>query len=177
MRRTSVLVTIALVSTHSPSSRSLAADPAPSAARGSLLPALLPNAQYEYHFDRNSLRDCRRAGDSIIALTDSGNLLRFDLATLQPTREWFGPSPALCLGQRSSGELIVGFADGRISRLDPKSFALTELMRLPSKPRFLAFQSGIEDDTSTSGLVAVIEGTRRVEQKGAVIRRFALDRP
>ena len=161
MRRMSLLAAIALIGIFQSSFQSFAVAQVLGAASGSR-----PHAQYEYHFDRNALRDIRRAGDSIIALTDSGNLLRFDLTTLQLAREWFGPSPALCLGQRVSGELIVGFADGQISRLDPKSLALTELMRLPSRIMFLAFRGGDAGTASTSGLVAVIEGTRSVEHYG-----------
>ena len=35
-------------------------------------------AEYEYHFNRNALKDSRRTGDALIALTASGDLLRFD---------------------------------------------------------------------------------------------------
>ena len=38
-------------------------------------------ARYEYHFNRNSLRDSRPVGDALVALSSSGNLLRFDLGT------------------------------------------------------------------------------------------------
>ncbi len=64
---------------------------------------------YDYHYDRNALRDARRADDTIIALTESGNLLRLDLTTLKLTREWFGPVPV----SRSSWGLR------RHGRLDP----------------------------------------------------------
>jgi hypothetical protein len=48
-------------------------------------------AHYEYHYDRNALRDSRRAGDALIALTRAGNLLRFDARTLKLAGESFGP--------------------------------------------------------------------------------------
>src|SRR5271169_1670533 len=72
------------------------AEPGPGSPTGTVrLPSGL-TAHYAYHFNRNALRDSRRAGDAIIALTDSGNLLRLDLATLKLTREWFGPVPVVC---------------------------------------------------------------------------------
>jgi len=39
-------------------------------------------ARWRYQFDRNSLQDARLSGTSVIALTDSGDLLSFDAATL-----------------------------------------------------------------------------------------------
>ena len=47
-------------------------------------------ASYTLHFDRNSLRDSLRLGDSLIALTSSGTLLRFELPTIRPARERIG---------------------------------------------------------------------------------------
>ena len=74
------------------------AEPGSESPSGTIrLPAGL-TAHYDYHYDRNA----RRAGDAIIALTESGNLLRFDLATLKLTREWFGPVPIACLGRAST---------------------------------------------------------------------------
>ncbi len=77
------------------------------------------DAHYAYHYDRNALRDSRLAGDALIALTRSGNLLRFDAKTLTLTREWFGPVPATCLGRGENDAVLVGFEDGRVCRVDP----------------------------------------------------------
>src|SRR5689334_20760667 len=57
-------------------------------------------AHYAYHYNRNALADVLPAGDAFLALTDSGNLLRFDRATLKLTKEWFGPTAMTCLGRR-----------------------------------------------------------------------------
>ena len=166
MPRTASLAGLAILAALSLPARSIASNQSSSGASGSFRLASGLTAQYDYHFDRNAVRDCRRSGGSLIALSDSGNLLRFDLAALRLTREWFGPSPAACLAQRSNGELIVGIADGRVCRIDPESLTLTELTRLASKPAFIAFRAGDAPGDPTSSLVAVVEGMRQVKQAG-----------
>src|SRR5689334_18243962 len=84
-------------------------------------------AHYVYHYDRNALAGALIAGDAIIAMTDSGNLLRFDRATLKLAKEWFGPTAATCLGRGGDGDLLVGFADGRIARVAPADLTVTDL--------------------------------------------------
>jgi hypothetical protein len=94
-------------------------------------------AHYTYHYNRNALADVLRTGDAPIARTDSGNLLRFDRATLALTREWFGSVPASCLGRGENGAVLAGFIDGRIGRIDPVSLAMTELARLTGKVQWV----------------------------------------
>ncbi len=123
-------------------------------------------AHYEYHFNRNALRDIRRAGDAIIALTDSGNLLRFDLASLALMREWYGPSAVSCLGRGSNGTVLAGFEDGRICRLDPETLQPSELARLAGTPQWI--EERIAEPARGTGpkILAVVEKSKWVEREG-----------
>jgi hypothetical protein len=142
------------------------AEPGSGSASGTIrLPSGLA-AHYAYHYNRNALRDSRLVGDAIIALTESGNLLRLDLATLKLTREWFGAVRAVCLGRGELGAVLAGFEDGRVCRVDAASLALTEVVRLSGKPRWV---EAVADDAGPSAktrLVAVVEQTRPVERNG-----------
>jgi hypothetical protein len=56
---------------------------------------------YAYWYNRNALADAVLLGDSVLALTDSGNLIRFDVATRRPVAEhirW--PAAKSCLPRR-----------------------------------------------------------------------------
>ena len=146
--------------------------PCPAAEPGSGLPSgtvRLPSgltAHYAHYSDRNALRDSRRSGDAVIALTEGGTLLRLDLATLNLTREWSGPVPVACLGTGENGTVLAGFEDGRVCRVDPATLALTELARLPGKPRWVGALSDDAGPRVKSRLVVVIEQTRPVERNG-----------
>ena len=115
-------------------------------------------AHYAYQYNRNALADARIDGDSLIALTDAGSLLRFDRATLSLTKESLGPVPATCLGRGEGGSILAGFADGRIRRLDPSSLATTELARLPGKPQWV----GVTAAGAKPRLIAVVERKKQV---------------
>src|SRR5215831_19360826 len=56
-------------------------------------------AHSAYHYNRIALADVLPAGEALLALTDSGNLLRFDRTTLKLSKERFGPTPVTCLGR------------------------------------------------------------------------------
>ena len=114
-------------------------------------------ASYEYHFNRNALRDSLPVGDALIALTGSGNLLRFDAATLELTGEWFGPVPVASIGRGEGDALLVGFEDGRIALVDPETFAIEELARVPEAPRWVGLRA------DGRGIVAVTDWVRRVD--------------
>ena len=111
-------------------------------------------AHYAYHSNRNAVADLARAGDALIALTDLGNFLRLNYATLELTREWFGPVPATCLGRGENGAVLAGLADGRICRIDPATLATTELARLTGKLQWVGVTSA---GTAKPRLVAVVE--------------------
>jgi hypothetical protein len=121
-------------------------------------------ARYAYHFDRNALAASRRAGDALVALTDSGNLLRFDLATRKITREWFGPARATCLGPGRAGEILVGFEDGQVGRVDLATLAPTRVASLADKLQWVGMVTdGARDEPR---LLAVVERKKWVEREG-----------
>ncbi len=121
------------------------------------------DAHYAYHYDRNALRDSRLAGDALIALTRSGNLLRFDAKTFTLAREWFGPVPATCLGRGEDDAVLVGFEDGRVCRVDPATLALTEVVKLPERVQSVAFSRA---ENGRGGLVAAVERRTWFERNG-----------
>ena len=112
------------VATLSLAARTWAVATAPSAplpgAVGELTLGSGPTFQWTYHFDHNALIDSRLVGAGTIALTEAGNLLRYDLREHRITRERFGPVKATCLGQDPTGAVFAGYDDGRIERLIPR---------------------------------------------------------
>ncbi len=115
---------------------------------------------YEYHYDRNALRTSERVGDALVAVSDSGNLLRFDFATHKLTRERFGPSRVVCLGRGERDVVLAGLEDGRICRVDPGTLNLTEVVRLKDRPQWIGPTAG--------GLVAVVERSKLIDVRGRV---------
>gem|GEM_PF-5680519 len=112
-------------------------------------------ARYEYHFNRNSIRDSVLVSDALIALTNSRNLVRFDLKTLQPTHEYFEAEWISCIGGDERDTALVGLEDGRICRVDSKTLKLTELAMLPGEPTWLGVSQG--QGPARSRIVAVVE--------------------
>ncbi len=96
-----------------------------------------------YQRDGNALAKAVSSGDSIVALTDSGALLRFDRATLRLTTESFGPVAAPCLGRGEGDTVLAGFADGRIARVDPATLAITELARSTGEVAWVGVTSAV----------------------------------
>ena len=76
-------------------------------------------AHFAYHHDRNALADAVLAGDSIVALSQSGALLRFDRGSLAWKAEHFEKAAATCLGRGADASVLAGFDDGRIMQVDP----------------------------------------------------------
>jgi hypothetical protein len=118
---------------------------------------------YAYHYDRNALTDILSDGDALLALTDSGNLLRFDRVNLGLTREWFGPSPAVCLGRGEGGAVLVGFADGRVGRVDPATLTVTEIARMPGKVQWVGMMPRVAGRPAKARVIAVVERTKWVK--------------
>ncbi len=109
-----------------------------------------PTVVYDYHFDRNAFADSVDLPGGLVALTRSGNLIRFDPETRKPTREWFGPSRITCMGQGEPGSALIGFEDGRVARLDPATLEFKVIATLPGQPHWVGTKAG-------GGAVAVVE--------------------
>ena len=98
---------------------------------------------YAYHFNRNDVRHSWRVGDSIVALTGSGNLLRFEMPGYKLTHQGIGSPKAVCLGRGVGDEVLAGFADGAVYRLDPSTLARTKVGQLPAAPVWVgAYSTG-----------------------------------
>jgi hypothetical protein len=99
--------------------------------------------RYSYHFDHNALKDCLRIGDILIALTDSGNLLRFDAATLKMTGQQVvhGRGTAVAVG--ANGSLLVGTLAGRVWKVDPATLAAEPLFETPGEVVWLGSRPGM----------------------------------
>ena len=119
-------------------------------------------ARCEYHFDRNSLRQSLRAGDSLIALTSSGNILRFALPAVRLTRERVGAEVVTCLGRGVDDEVLAGLSDGRVCRVDLVTLDLKEVARLASKPLWV----GQYARDGRSGILGVVEASKKVTEDG-----------
>ncbi len=139
------------------------AEPGSSSPAGVVRLTSGPTAHYAYHYDRNALAELVRAGDAVIARTDSGNLLRFDRATLKLTKEWFGPVPVTCLGRGEGDIVLAGFADGRVGRIDPASLAMTELARLPAHLQWVGAVTAGAGEMAKPRVVAVVEQKKRIK--------------
>ena len=85
---------------------------------------------YTIHFDRNSLRNSQRLANSLIALTSSGTLLRFDQPTVRLGRERIGAEEVTCLGRGQGEVVLAGLSDGRVCRVDPTTLDLTDVAKL-----------------------------------------------
>jgi hypothetical protein len=127
------------------------------------------SASYTVHFDRNSLRDSCRVGDSLIALTSSGTLLRFELPAIKLVRERIGADEVTCIGRGEAAAVLAGLADGSVCRVDPVSLELTDVARLPSAPRWIGRRAAAAK--RPAGLLALTTQSKNVEEDG---RRFSV---
>lgn len=127
-----VLAADAAQDTH-PSKESAAAP----FARGRVTAQGSPAIAWEYHYDRNALRDTLPVADGFLSLTQAGNLLRFgsDLRTLR--KEYFGPVPITCLAGTQDNGIVAGFDDGRIMKVDPATLTFSPVASVPGSVRWI----------------------------------------
>jgi hypothetical protein len=133
------------------------------------LPAGL-KAHAAYHFNRNALKAACLTDDGLLAVTDSGNLLRFDPKDLRLQQE-IRPDAAVrsVIAAKGVGVLAAD-TDGRVYRVDPKTLKLTEFAKLPSVPQWM---TGFRDASKQKdGVLAVAAGADEIE-----IHRLGFDRP
>lgn len=92
---------------------------------------------YTIHFDRNPIRDSLRVGNSLIAATTSGALLRFELPEARLVQERIEADEVTCLGRGEAGEVLAGLRQGRVCRVDPVTLQLTEMTKLSAEPTWI----------------------------------------
>jgi hypothetical protein len=84
----------------------------------------LGTVQWSYHFDHNALKDAKLVGRDLVALTESGNLVRFDAETLAITAHQVVPGRGIAVAHGDSGKLLIGAEDGQIYELTSDTFTL-----------------------------------------------------
>jgi hypothetical protein len=99
-------------------------------------------ARFAYSFDHNALADGVRAGDAVIALTASGNLLSVDARTLALTAQRVVRGRATAIALDDRGVVLVGTEDGQIATVDPSTLALTTIGRAGGSVVWLARRNG-----------------------------------
>lgn len=94
-------------------------------------------AHVTYHFNRNALSAACLTDDGLLAVADSGNLLRFDLKELRLLQE-VRPAAAITHLTTAKGVgVLAACADGRVLRIDPKTLKLTEFAKLRATPLWI----------------------------------------
>ncbi len=94
-------------------------------------------AHYTAYPNRNALADAVLIGNAILARTDAGTLIRFDRSTFAMVKESVGPIAATALGRGERGAVLVGYADGRVGRLDPSSLEIAEVARVSGRVQWV----------------------------------------
>jgi hypothetical protein len=87
----------------------------------------LPNgshAQYTYFFDHNALADGVIVGEFLLAITDSGNLLRLNADSLEMTGQTIVPGSARSIAAESKDSALIGTLDGHVYRARAQSLQL-----------------------------------------------------
>lgn len=84
-------------------------------------------------YDRNAFKDSVVVGDTAIALTEAGTLLRFRLPEVVLSGEYSGAVPVACIGERN-GIVVAGGADGSVSRVDVSTMTLLPMGKVDGKP-------------------------------------------
>ena len=93
-----------------------------------------PGVQVSYLQDRNRLRDSRKVGESLVALTDSGHLLRFDATTFALTGERLARRRIVCLGPIETGSFLAGLEDGTLVRVNVETLLAERIGEVPGQP-------------------------------------------
>ena len=118
----------------------------------------LPTGQpvrYRYFFDHNALHDCVEVTNTVVCLTESGNVLRFDASTLHLTAQAVVPGRATALTAAGPDKILIGTQNGEIDRLDPATLDLKPMAIAEGK---IVWLSRCESDMNQAdGVVAVVD--------------------
>jgi hypothetical protein len=104
--------------------------------------------RYRYDFDLNALQDGIRVGDFMVALTESGNLISYDLKRMAIIA--VNPKyKATCIGNGKGETILSGFVDGKIAIVDPATLQLTPYAQMDSRVTWIgsAFSIGKQEIT------------------------------
>src|SRR5262245_32545271 len=118
-----------------------------------IAPAL--TAHYEYHYDRNAIRDSRRSGDYLVALTEAGNVIWFAGDPLKPVKELIDPVPATALGGGNLSGVQVGYRDGRLLSFDTDHRQQPRVERVGGEILWIGWHNG--GPHASSGPVVLVK--------------------
>ena len=93
---------------------------------------------FTYHFDHNALAAAVRVDEWLIALTASGNLLRFDARMLTVAAQAVVPGRATAISVEDGHRVMLGTEDGQIASVDPVTLDRTVLARSEGSVQWLA---------------------------------------
>jgi hypothetical protein len=94
--------------------------------------------RYTYYFDHSGVKSCVRAGNSLIVLTESGNLVRFDAESLRMTGQQIVRGRATAITVDDRDHILIGTEDGKISEVDPATLEQTTVARANGRIEWLA---------------------------------------
>jgi len=115
--------------------------------------------RWSYHFDHNALKDAKRIGRDIVALTESGNLVRFDAETLSITGHQVIPGRGTAITEGKAGTLLVSTENGQIYEVPPTTLELTPLLRANGRIVWLTLGAVAGH---TDSIVAVVDSRAHV---------------
>lgn len=110
--------------------------------------------RFRYYFNHNALKDCVRIGQSLIALTESGNLIRFDSETLGMDGQAIIPGRGTAMAP-DSDRALIGTQDGKIYGVDPASLNLKVVTTVQGRVVWLSGDGS--GDTQNNRIVAVVD--------------------
>jgi len=114
----------------------------------------LGTVQWSYHFDHNALKDAELVGRDLVALTESGNLVRFNADTLAITAHQVVPGRGIAVARGDFGKLLIGAEDGQIYELTSDTFTLTRVTKAAGRVVWLGSGKTLG---KTHSIVAVID--------------------
>jgi hypothetical protein len=113
------------------------------------------HARFTYYFNHNALEDCVRVGNSFVALTESGNLLRFDALTLGLTGQAVVSGRASTITLDGRNRVLIGTQEGHILEVDP--VALTQKLIAATEGKIVWLSGSQSAGSSDQMVVAVVD--------------------
>ncbi len=111
--------------------------------------------RFTYHFNHNALKDCVQVADSLVCLTESGDVLRFDAEALRMNAEEIVPGRATTITVISPDRILIGTQAGEISEVDPITLGLKHITTADGKIIWLSGSGSPSNQSAT--IVAVVD--------------------
>lgn len=115
---------------------------------------------FAYYFNQNALKDGVAQGDALFALTDSGNLMRFDSGSLKLTGQAIVPGRGTALAAGPQGDVLVGTQEGNLYRIHPTSFDLERIASFKGRIAWIGTSNSSGDRNGR--IVAVVDNSADV---------------